>query len=364
MLSDESDLAIMNDWLAALATQTGTAVLVTVAMVEGSGPREPGAKMLVTPDRRFDTLGGGHLEMRACEIAHDMLRMTDGSLASERRLQRFPLGPGLGQCCGGVVQLFFERIDAASAYAACLIKRRRNADDTWRLILVDAATPSTLVDASGAFLAGKPLASIAGLELGRACRLMSDHSGRRWLVDPCLAYRPHLMLFGAGHVGAAVVRALAELPCQVTWVDEREEMFPDRLPPNVKVEATDIPEALVDAAAPGSCFLVMTHSHALDQCLTERILRREFAWFGLIGSKTKRMQFEHRLRERGIAPSRLADMVCPIGLPGIRGKAPAVIAASVAAQLLQVWEENAQVEMANAMTNAAADAGLQCGYAV
>lgn len=170
---------------------------------------------------------------------------------------------------------------------------------------------------------------------------MQDSVGERWLIDPCLAHRPHLMLFGAGHVGAAIVHALADLPCHVTWVDEREDMFPDSLPANVKMEATDIPEALIDAAPAAASFLVMTHSHALDQRLSERILRRADAgWFGLIGSKTKRMQFENRLRERGIPSERLADMVCPIGIPGISGKAPAVIAASVCAQLLLVWESS------------------------
>ena len=147
------------------------------------------------------------------------------------------------------------------------------------------------------------------------------------------------MLFGAGHVGAAIVRALAELPCRVTWVDEREDLFPAAVPANVSVEATDIPEALVEEAAPGTTFLVMTHSHALDLRLSNAILSRPGQdWFGLIGSSTKRRQFEHRLRERGIANERIEAMVCPIGLPGIEGKAPAVIAASVAAQLLTVWE--------------------------
>jgi xanthine dehydrogenase accessory factor len=149
------------------------------------------------------------------------------------------------------------------------------------------------------------------------------------------------MLFGAGHVGAAIVRALAELPCRVTWVDEREDLFPEQVPANVTVEATDTPEALVAQAAPGTSFLVMTHSHALDQRLAEAILKRpsfDQDWFGLIGSNTKRKQFEHRLAERGIAQARLDAMACPIGVPGIEGKAPAVIAVAVAAQLLMVWE--------------------------
>ena len=147
------------------------------------------------------------------------------------------------------------------------------------------------------------------------------------------------MLFGAGHVGAAIVRALAHLPCNVTWVDEREDMFPDHVPANVTVEATDMPEAAVADAPAGASYLVMTHSHALDQRLTEAIMARpDVGWFGLIGSKTKRRQFEHRLRARGVSEARIDSMVCPIGIPGIRNKAPAVIAASVSAQLLTVWE--------------------------
>jgi xanthine dehydrogenase accessory factor len=107
----------------------------------------------------------------------------------------------------------------------------------------------------------------------------------------------------------------------------------------VRIEATDIPEAVVAEAPPNASFLVMTHSHALDQRLAETILRRErFGWFGLIGSKTKRAQFERRLLERGIPAARLQDMCCPIGIEGISGKEPAVIAVAVAAQLLRIWQ--------------------------
>jgi xanthine dehydrogenase accessory factor len=158
-----------------------------------------------------------------------------------------------------------------------------------------------------------------------------------------------LVLFGAGHVGAAIVRALAELPCRVTWVDERDEMFPESIPLNVTVEATDTPESVVASADDGASYLVMTHSHALDQRLSEAILSRPgVAWFGLIGSHTKRKQFEHRLRARGIDTDRIDAMVCPIGVPGITGKQPAVIAAAVAAQLLQVWEAQAAQAEASA----------------
>jgi xanthine dehydrogenase accessory factor len=317
------------DWLRAQGDVPS--VLVTVAAVKGSAPREPGAKMLVRAHDFDDTIGGGHLEHRALEIARTML-----GVGEARRFERFALGPSLGQCCGGVAWLAFERVDAAQVD---LLRARRNAD-TWRLVALDGACEWALFD-DAVLLAGTPDAP--AFERALEARVLDGEGGRRWLLDPVLAPRAHLMLFGAGHVGAAIVRALAELPCRVTWVDERDAMFPPSIPPNVTIEATDTPEALVEHAAPGTSFLVMTHSHALDLRLCHAILARpEHAgtpdWFGLIGSGTKRSQFEARLRERGIDDARLANMVCPIGLPDIAGKAPAVIAASSVAQLLAVWE--------------------------
>jgi len=378
----------MNDWLTAPGAP---AVLVTVARAEGSVPREAGTKMLVTAHTQFDTIGGGHLEHRALDIARSMLagNRTPGSdprgqtpvaLAGNRtpgsdprgqtpaalagnlnpgsdprrqtpaaptsgsdpvgltpglglRYERFPLGPSLGQCCGGVVWLAFEHVsgDVAAVLEAL---RSRRAEDSWRYTALDGAPACGVVDDSGRLLAGaQPPADLPRGQAG----VTSDASGRRWMVDPILAPRAHLVLFGAGHVGAAIVRALAELPCTVTWVDEREDMFPPQRPHNVQIEATDTPEACVEEAPPGASYLVMTHSHALDQRLAEVILRRkDVGWFGLIGSATKRAQFTNRLEAKGLSAE---TMVCPIGLPGIINKAPAVIAASVAAQLLMVWED-------------------------
>ena len=298
--------------------------------------------MLVTAEHLFDTIGGGHLEMCATHIAREMLTTPAESLAGQRRLERFPLGPSLGQCCGGVVHLAFELITENNlASLKCLNQRWHNGQDSWRFTALDTSTASNLSDENGKCLAGAEISAqlSAQIDPAIACQVLLDEHGHRWLIDACLAYKPQLMLFGAGHVGAAIVRALADLPCQITWVDEREDMFPTTLPANVKIEATDTPEALITSAAPGMNFLVLTHSHALDQNLSEHILRRtDFSWFGLIGSHTKRTLFERRLIERGIPAERLTQMVCPIGLPGIRGKQPAVIAASVVAQLLQVWE--------------------------
>jgi len=338
----------MEDWLFAAAQQAQPAVLVTVAIVEGSVPREPGARMLVGAARQWGTVGGGHLELRGAQAARAML-----AGGEPRRLERFPLGPSLGQCCGGVVHLAFELVDAAHReHLAALAARRR--EDSWRLVALDSAPDSAsngapdcapdlaLLDAEGRTVHGA--APLPTFDRTGGTQVLRDAAGRRWLADRVPAPRAHLMLFGAGHVGTAIVRALADLPCRVTWVDERDDLFPAGLPHNgaceVIQEVTDTPEALAAQAPAGTCFLVMTHSHALDQRLAETILKRpSHDWFGLIGSDTKRTQFERRLLERGVARARLDAMVCPIGVPGIGGKLPAVIAVGVAAQLLMVWEQ-------------------------
>nr|WP_242540033.1 xanthine dehydrogenase accessory protein XdhC [Trinickia mobilis] len=160
--------------------------------------------------------------------------------------------------------------------------------------------------------------------------------GRRGAAEPRRGPM-HVVLFGAGHVGHALIALLGRLPCVVQWVDERDELFPDEVPANVQIEATDTPDAIVDTVPPGAYFLVMTHNHALDFSLAARIMRRrDFTYFGMIGSRTKRVKFERRLIERGVEPERLAEMTCPIGVAGIVDKAPASIAVAVSAQLLQV----------------------------
>ncbi|MBW8897703.1 MAG: xanthine dehydrogenase accessory protein XdhC [Massilia sp.] len=320
------------------------AVLITVAKVDGSVPREPGARMLVDAGGQWGTVGGGHLELRGVETARAML-----ASGEKRRLERFPLGPSLGQCCGGVVHLAFELADRDH----CAELAARGHEDCWRVVALDGEPDLAIVDALGHNIQRKG-GRYPDFTRSGGTRVLADETGRRWLVDHVPAPRTHVMLFGAGHVGAAVVRLLADLPCRVTWVDEREDLFPPALPANVVAEATDLPEAMVHEAPAGTSFLVMTHNHALDQRLTEAILRRPANqdWFGLIGSDTKRKQFEHRLRDRGISRARLDDMVCPIGVPGIKGKEPAVIAVAVVAQLLMVWEAAAQAGASEAATHA------------
>ena len=263
----------MNDWnrlLDELRRERTPVMLVSVDSIVGSTPREPGAKMLVTAGQQYGTIGGGNLEYQACRIARDQL-----SLGERGGLQRFPLGAGLGQCCGGLVNLMFERLDEMS---------------DWRRAEIDEQ-------------------------------------------------RVDLYLFGAGHVGRALVRVLEELPFEIHWIDTRDGMLPNSVSAHVDTICTDTPEAEIDAAPAGSYFVVMTHDHALDQCLCEQILQRDdFAYFGLIGSASKRRNFETRMRRRGIDASRFASMTCPIGVDGISSKQPAQIAIAVAAEILQVYD--------------------------
>ncbi|MBI2312645.1 MAG: xanthine dehydrogenase accessory protein XdhC [Betaproteobacteria bacterium] len=342
----------MSHWVQELQRLRGEgtpAVLVTVASIKGSAPREPGAKMVVTPSGIFGTIGGGHLELKAIEVGRDMLASGGGSA-----LRRFPLGASLGQCCGGLVNLLFEPVTAGAEWLDTIAALRR---DRTECVVVSAAhgeaNAGKLVVTSGCVIGtlGAAALDARAQELARA---MLGNGHGPWLrqlgdayIETLLFFEPmrapdfHIVLFGAGHVGGALVHVLAGLPCRITWVDSREDQFPREIQENVAVACTDTPEAEVDAAPPGSFFLVMTHSHALDQELSERILRRtDFAYFGLIGSLSKRRQFERRMESRGVPPARFKNMTCPIGVPGISGKQPGAIAIAVAAELLQVRDRH------------------------
>lgn len=294
--------------------------MVTIVDVKGSAPREAGIRMLVTADDLVGTIGGGHLEWRGMDIARAMLANRHVRGNPPRRIERIALGPTLGQCCGGVVKLAFEVLDEA--------------DLPW----LDAV--------QAAFRAGRaiervvPPAGPVGFAPSRAQLATAALQGDGTWIDTLVPDAMHVVLFGAGHVGHALVKVLSTLPCHVHWVDERDTLFPAGLPDTIEAEPTDTPEAVVDQAPPGAYFIVMTHSHALDQQLCERIFRRtDFAYFGLIGSRTKRARFEHRMVEHGVDPARLPEMTCPMGVAGITDKAPAMIAVAIVAQLLQVREQ-------------------------
>lgn len=336
----------MSTWLEALQIAVAAkeaCVLVTVAGIQGSTPREEGARMVYTATQQFDTIGGGHLEWRAAQIARNML----ADSTPNRRMnhvERIALGPSLGQCCGGVVFLSFEIMEQrASAMLNGLARSCKEGLNIWRAVPLESNDAAVLYDLNG--VACDAIDALpADMFLARSVtHIARDAQGHRWLLDLCQAHLPQVVLFGAGHVGTAIVRMLSTLPCRVLWVDEREDMFPADLPVQVTIDATDVPNAVVAKADPGAYVLVMTHSHSLDQQLTEQILKREdVAWFGLIGSYTKRKQFEHRLQDRGITIEQLNKMTCPIGIPGIYGKEPSSIAVAVVAQLVQLWELRAQ----------------------
>ena len=250
--------------------------------------------MAVFPDRLINTLGGGHLEFSAIAVARQCLAAAMAGLAQATDsgvvlpegdvppdalpfTRRFALGPSLGQCCGGVVDLRFEPLP--SPLSESLRERLRPR--------------------------GTPVA-----------------------------------LFGGGHVGQALVRILQTLPLEVHWVDSRDEIFPPEVPAHVHCEHSDPVQAAVPELAPGSRVLIMSFSHAEDldvvqACLKRQRLHADLRFIGLIGSKTKWATFRRRLRERGFSDQECDQVTCPIGVPGIEGKEPEVIAVTVAAQLLQ-----------------------------
>jgi xanthine dehydrogenase accessory factor len=194
------------------------------------------------------------------------------------------------------------------------------------------------------------LALLAAGRAGPATALVDEAGapvrGRRtpaWLIERRLPAPLTLFLFGAGHVGRAVAHVTGLLPARLVWADQRPDAFPEALPENAEKVPTADPVRLVGHAPPGTAFLVMTHSHALDYEITAAALARDDAlWVGLIGSATKRARFERQMRSLGMDEARLARLVCPIGIPGVHGKSPGEIAVAVAAQLLLLLPDDAE----------------------
>jgi len=296
-------------------TEHGAAVLVTLAQVDGSSPREPGARMMVRPDGRFyGTIGGGALEWLALAEAQSMLA---GPGASFRRLNK-ALGPELGQCCGGRVVVTLERFGAADR------------DRVGRLAAAERAGSITTVAEPGHPMARSPATGDLLPPGVRYARLDDGRIAERFGSDATALY-----LFGAGHVGQCLVLALAPLPFDVTWIDPRAGAFPSHVPANVTGRTGNEPVQLLDRAPDGAFIAIMTHSHALDLDVAAAALKAErFPYVGVIGSATKRARFASALRQIGMTGDDIDRLICPIGLTEIQDKAPAAIAASIAAQLL------------------------------
>jgi xanthine dehydrogenase accessory factor len=297
----------------------GAAVLVTLAEIAGSSPREVGARMVVRPDGRFSgTIGGGALEWLALAEAQQMMAGNGGS-AAFRRLNK-ALGPELGQCCGGRVVVTLERFE------------RRDLDRVIPLATAERAGPFMTVSEPGRPIR-RSLATHDGDRNARSPRYAALPNGR--IAERFGADATPLCLFGAGHVGQSLVLALAPLPFVVTWIDPRPPSFPSHVPGNVTCRAGAEPVRLLDKAPDGAFIAIMTHSHALDlDVAAAALLARRFPYVGLIGSATKRARFTGALRQIGLGDHDIGRLICPIGLTEIRDKAPASIAAAVAAQLL------------------------------
>ena len=299
------------------------AILVHVAAVKGSAPREAGAAMLVGEEALTGTIGGGELEYRAIAKARQML---SGNPVPS--LDRIALGPELGQCCGGSLTLMFEPfVPADLAWVRKLANAAQGPEPVLRTVRIGEGGTMTR-DWQVAEQASQHDVEITEQGDGLAlCELMNNR-------------RPDLFVFGAGHVGRAVIRAVEPLGFAVTWIDGRADAFPADGPAGVRTWSLAMPELAAEEAAPGAFFLVMSHSHSLDEAVCEAVLKRgDFAYLGLIGSATKAARFKKSLAKSGISEAGLKRLTCPIGLPGLTGKDPATIAASVAADLLMRRQE-------------------------
>lgn len=306
-------------------------VLVTVVRADGSTPREVGATMLLRLNlqqqwQQSDTIGGGHLEFQALDIAKAMLREMEACM---RRVERFNLSARLGQCCGGVMWLLFEKISPAvitSDLSHCL-QAWRAGQRIWRTVSHQHASIWQIVDMN---------------KEQQPCFEVQPASSDQWQFDQQIQpYAMQVLICGAGHVGEAIVRCLLPIGVSVKWIDPRDDIFPSDLLEQVQCLTTDTLDAEIEHFDRSGAILILTHDHQLDLQLCFAALKpapKPFAYVGMIGSKSKRAIFEKRMLTRGYTSEALQRLVCPIGIEGISSKQPATIAVAVVAQLLQVFD--------------------------
>ncbi|MEP3330747.1 xanthine dehydrogenase accessory protein XdhC [Sedimentitalea sp.] len=291
--------------LRATVAEHGRVVRVVIAAIRGSSPREVGAAMLVWETGQSGTIGGGTLEYEAAEAARSTTR---------RGLSHHALGPDLGQCCGGAVSLLTETYDAETL-------ARLDPEVIARPVSENADMPMAV---------RRILAQARSQGSAPAPQLVDG-----WMIEPVHVPARPLWIWGAGHVGRALVQVLSPMPdLAITWVDTAPNRFPDDVPSGVTVVPAAKPAELVRHAPAHAEHLILTYSHTLDLDLCHRLLCHDFAFAGLIGSKTKWARFRSRLAALGHPPDRIAHITCPIGDPSL-GKHPQMIAVGVAASLMQ-----------------------------
>lgn len=328
--------------------------LLTVVATRGSVPREVGTRMVVTARTCVGTIGGGQLEYQAVERARVLLQAPADE--GNRSLHSYTLGPELRQCCGGVVDLTIERLNQNDLGWITRVERMQAREPC--VLIGRAPEAGEAVDGRrhvvGASVHGESGEEPVAVELIDAARTMLDArhgnqleppairhialNGQTWLLEKLTGPEFFLYLFGAGHVGRALVEVLAGYPCRIIWIDSRGAEFPDRIPGNVEKRVSANPVDEVFDTPADAFYLVMTHSHPLDLALCKAILGQPFAYLGLIGSKSKRARFQKQLRVAGADLKQLARLTCPIGIESIRGKHPAAIAVAVAAELIALSE--------------------------
>lgn len=299
---------------------SGTCALVTVAETGGSTPRETGARMVVRPDGGFyGTIGGGTLEFEAIRKA--ATAAAKGGAAFE--IMTVSLGPDLGQCCGGRVRIAIEVLTKDGLGKAEELAQMERAQGS---VVTQSVIKNGMVQVRQR-ASGDPASAFDIRE--------AAEPGGKLLIERFGTKRRPLYLFGAGHVGKALVLALAPLPFSVVWIDSRAEQFPAAVPASVTKICSADPGAILQEAPDGAFVLAMTHSHSLDEDIMARaLLSQRFAYCGVIGSKTKRNRFMNRLKSRGLNDTVLSTMVCPVGMTAIKSKQPAAIAAGIAVDLL------------------------------
>lgn len=293
--------------LEAAVAERGQVVRVLISRTSGSAPRAAGTSMLVWDGGQSGTIGGGALEYEAVAEAGRMI-----ASGRDRFARTFPLGPALGQCCGGSVSLVWERFDAAALPASLPYARPMTR------LCSPGKRPPKIEQCLVGMRPGAPLVEVDG-----------------WLIEAGPEPRQPLWIWGAGHVGRALVEVLCPLPDRaITWIDTEAERFPDQVPPEVTPIVAGKPEVLVPHAPHDADHLILTYSHDHDLALCHALLHHRFASIGLIGSATKWARFRSRLRDLGHGAEAIARIACPIGDPDL-GKHPQAIAVGVAAALLK-----------------------------
>lgn len=289
------------DALIAACTRHGTVARVVVADVQGSAPRETGAAMLVWKDGQSGTIGGGALEFELAQLARN------GAAGTSKHA----LGPDMGQCCGGSVKILTERYDLATAQSL----------------------PKDIIARGTGEM---PLAVAKLLNIARnSGKSPSVQCIGGWMVEPVLSPTHALWIWGAGHVGRALVSVLAPLPdFAITWVDTSADRFPTHIPDGVATLPAQSPDKAIPYAPVSAHHLILTYSHAIDLALCHGVLSHGFASCGLIGSATKWARFSKRLAAFGHSQTQISRINCPIGDPTL-GKHPQMIAIGVANQLVR-----------------------------